>query len=69
MTNYVVMNENTLGYIQPQRSDWFNPLAGSLRKVLDPLSGPVPIGSLDVIRTATQDDFDTYRVSSNGHLT
>lgn len=62
-STYHVKNGAVLGYIQPCRPGWFNPLSGP---VID--AGPVPISSLDALTPATQADFDKFRVCSKGHL-
>lgn len=69
MSKYYVLNENTLGYIQDERPDWFCILHGSVLKGgLDSLKGSHPLTSLDVLRPATKADFDEYNVSWHGHL-
>jgi len=70
---YVVVNENTLGYIQRETvQGWFSlgVLAGLVRKGgPDPMNGPVSISEkTDSIRDATEQDFNNYRVCSRGHL-
>lgn len=67
---YVVLNENALGYILPDRLGWVNVLAGSVLKGgPNPLDGPVPIlSSSDRIRPATVADFEVFRVDPTGHL-
>ena len=66
---YVVLNEHTLGYLQPATPNLLGVLAGSvLRGGHNPLNGPVYFSERDRIRPATHDDFDAYRVCSRGHL-
>lgn len=70
---YVVVNENTLGYIQRETvPGWFSlgVLAGLVRKGgPDPMNGPVSISNeTDNIRDATEQDFKDFRVCSKGHL-
>lgn len=67
---YVVVNENTLGIIYGPKADSLHVLAGSvIRGGRDPKNGEMYIGSLDVVRDATVEDFAAYRVSPKGHLT
>lgn len=69
---YIVINENTLGYIDPSWpwSGWIGVLAGSLIKGgRNWKDGPTVIGSTDVVRDATVTDFELFRVSPKGHLT
>lgn len=69
MNSYVVMNENALGLIRDDRPNWLEVLAGSVLKGgPNPMDGPKPIGGLDVVRPATQADFDAFRVCSKYHL-
>jgi hypothetical protein len=68
MTKYFVLNENTLGYIDPIGR--FDPLAGSVLKGgLDWKNGPISYFSMDDMRPATLQDFEDYRVCAKGHLT
>lgn len=70
MTIYYVMNENTLGYVQPQQPDVFGILHGSVRKGgLPDHNGFVHIlpGS-DKLRLATLEDFKEYGVHPGGFL-
>ena len=63
--SYVVVNENTLGYIQPERPSWFNVLHGSVFKGgRNWKNGAVPLSPNDQVRPATLEDFDEYRVIS-----
>lgn len=65
---YVVMNENTLGYIDAMQPESMGVLQGSvLLGGCDPRNGPVSIAG-NTIRMATKADFDNYRVASTGHL-
>jgi hypothetical protein len=67
MTKYVVLNENTLGYmIKP---NLMGVLHGSVLKGgHSELNGPVTLMPSDKLRPATQKDFDDYSVCSRGHL-
>lgn len=66
---YVVVNENTLGYIYDVQPDSLNVLAGSVIKGgRSPLNGPTFIGANDQVRPATLADFETFRVHPSGHL-
>lgn len=70
MTIYYVMNENTLGYVQPHQPDVFGILHGSVLKGgLDDKQGFITIlpGS-DKLRLATLADFEEYRVHPGGFL-
>lgn len=70
MTIYYVMNENTLGYVQPQQPDVFGILHGSVRNGgLRDNDGFVHIlpGS-DTLRLATIADFEEYGVHPGGFL-
>lgn len=63
-TNYVVMNENTLGYISSLDPQHMGVLHGSaLRGGHDWMNGDVHISQSDVIRPATLVDFKSYRVA------
>ena len=68
-SEYVVMNENTLGYLfGSENYPKMGVLAGSVIKGgHNWLNGPVSIGSLDVIRKATEEDFHSFRVSPKGY--
>jgi len=66
---YVVMNENTLGYILDAQPDVMGVLAGNpLTGGHDWKNGPVVITSSDRVRPATKTDFDAFRIDTNGHL-
>jgi hypothetical protein len=66
---YVVMNENTLGYIFDTQPKTMGVLAGSVIKGgHDWKNGPVPIRDSDSIRPATKADFDVFRVDAKGHI-
>lgn len=67
--SYFVMNENTLGYINPIQPDAFCILHGSVLKGgHNWKNGPVTVSPLDVLRPATLSDFDEYRVRPEGHI-
>jgi hypothetical protein len=63
-TSYVVMNDNTLGFINPTLlPGQMGVLHGSVLKGgHNWLNGPVLIAPSDVLRPATLDDFKTFRV-------
>ena len=67
---YFVKNENTLGFVyEAEQPNSFNVLAGKLQQDGDDWrAGFVALSPLDVLRPATQADFDAFRVSSVGHL-
>jgi len=69
---YVVLNENTLGYLFEYKTLlMLGVLAGSVLKGgFDWKNGPIIIGELDKknLRSATQKDFNFFRVSSKGHI-
>jgi hypothetical protein len=67
---YVVMNENTLGFVHAEQLHMIAVLAGAILKGgPSPLNGPVTFNpKFDRIRLATLEDFKEYRVSPNGHL-
>lgn len=68
MTSYHVLNENTLCYLQ-EGSSLYGVLAGKPQLGgHDWINGPVAVSSLDVLRPATLEDFDFYRVSPAGHI-
>ncbi len=57
----VVLNENTLGYIQPELPNYVQHLHASvLRGAYQ--SSPSLIGSTDKVRLASENDFSEYRV-------
>lgn len=59
---YVVMNENTLGYLQTGSSS-MGVLRGSVLKGgHDWMNGPVSVEGASV-RPATKEDFEAYRVA------
>lgn len=61
---YVVMNENTLGYIYAEQPDTLCVLHGSVLKGgHDWKNGPVLITPLDKVRDAGLADFEEYRCS------
>lgn len=66
-TQYVVLNEHTLGYIYSAQPGWMGVLAGNIWK--DGYShGAVPLlPGHDQIRPATVADFDAFRVSATGY--
>lgn len=62
-----VLNEHTLGFVFSATPDSFEVLAGKPQLGgHDWKNGSVAIGSRDVLRAATLDDFAFYRVSSTG---
>ena len=63
-TRYVVMNENTLGYLIPERPNYIGILAGSVLKGgPDPMQGTaLIIPGHSQIRQATAEDFTNFRV-------
>lgn len=62
---YVVMNENTLGYIDSGRPDLLCILHGSVLKGgHNWVNGPVYLSPSDAIRDASAEDFREYRVCS-----
>lgn len=69
---YVVVNENTLGYLAESGVDGYQTLgvlAGSVvRGGKNPLNGPAVVTPLDRVRLATKKDFADYRIDSTGHL-
>jgi hypothetical protein len=60
---FVVVNEDTLGYVSPRQPGDYWPLGGSLRRPLATIDGGRPIGASDVLRDATAQDFRAYRVA------
>jgi hypothetical protein len=67
---YIVVNENTLAYVDESHPLLAGVLASSvIRGGCNPVDGPVHISPLDQVRTATLNDFDSYRVDARGHLT
>jgi hypothetical protein len=69
-TKYVVLNENTLGYINAECPNTMGVLAGSvIRGGHNPLNGPVTIvPTIDEVRPAEIGDFATYRVMAPSNL-
>lgn len=64
---YVVVNENTLGYLWFWDSfTWVGILATSVIRGAVKHDGSSPVSILDVVRIATKEDFDTFRLSSEG---
>jgi hypothetical protein len=63
---YVVLNENTLGYINEERPNTLGVLAGSVIRGGHVWSnGPVTIvPTVDKVRPATREDLETYRVAA-----
>lgn len=62
-TQYIVLNENTLGYITDLQPTLMGVLAGKPQHGgHDPKNGPVPIGPTDDVRAANIADFDHFRV-------
>ena len=60
---YVVLNDNALGYINDVQPGVVGILASSvLRGGPNPIDGPVYPSILDVVRPAVASDFDVYRV-------
>jgi hypothetical protein len=67
MTQYVVVNENTLGYVIP--GNGVGVLAGSvLRGGADWKNGPISLNVSDKVRPAIREDFDSYRVCVTGYI-
>lgn len=62
----VVVNENTLGYIQDETPDYLCILHASILRGsrFQNLNGPMSLSKKDVIRDATLKDFDNFNVSS-----
>ena len=69
MVRYIVVNENTLGYVDDTASSLVGVLAGSVirggHKFID---GPFHVSPRDAVRSATLADFDAYRVEAPAHL-
>lgn len=69
LTRWVVLNEHTLGVIFNAQSDMLDVVAGSvLRGGHDWKNGPVCPAPTDVVRAATQADFDFFRVQAPPNL-
>jgi hypothetical protein len=68
MTKYYVLNENTLIYSQ-EGTTLYGVLAGKIQLGgHDWLNGPISVGRLDVLRAATLEDFEYFRVDPKGHI-
>jgi hypothetical protein len=69
MIKIVVIAEHTLGYIYPETPNQASILSTSILKgsTFNPHVGAVPIGGLSV-RPANLQDFEDYRVSSEGYV-
>lgn len=67
---YVVADEHTIGYINPERPHYIVVLHSSiLRGAIFELSpGPKLISLYSKIRPATSEDFETYRISQPKNL-
>ena len=71
MINLVVINNHTLGYITPERSNYVQVLHASVLRG-SPKSSPLSamesilISTLDILRLASEKDFDDFRVSFVG---
>lgn len=63
-TKYVVMDEHTLGYINPAQPRMMGILHASVLRgsPFGRLDGVVPIGDTKTLRPATVADFAVYRV-------
>jgi hypothetical protein len=75
MNKYIVINENTLGYLIEKSNpksefQYAGILHASILKgsTHNWLNGPVLIHSSDVVRNATLQDFADYQVCSKGHI-
>lgn len=67
-TKLVVINENILGYIQPERPNYFCVLfASTLKGATRFGGGGYPILKTDNIRLANETDFNTFNVSFDGY--
>jgi hypothetical protein len=64
---YVVMNENTLGYLYKPNNFFY---IGVFKSVAhhSPQDGPYPVSELDTLRKATKEDFESFNVSWEGCL-
>jgi len=69
LVRVVVVNENALGYIYPDKPTHLSVLRASIIKSSRFRSedGPQRFWDSDVIRPATKEDFDTFRVSFAGY--
>jgi len=65
----VVVNENTLGYIDPRQPDTYGILHASIFRgaTFELYPTPKHISSLDKIRLASKKDFADYRCSFVGY--
>lgn len=64
----VVVNENVLGYVFPEKPNIFNFLRCSIIKgcSLDEMNGYHTFSKTDKVRLASSKDFDEFRVSFSG---
>ena len=68
-TKYIVLNENTLGYIFDDQPDVMGVLAGKPQLGgHDWFNGPVSMTTIDKTRVATLKDFEFFRVDPVGHI-
>lgn len=67
VAEYLVMNENCLGYAYAEQPHLFNILASAIGGPHH-LSTPIPMDRPNT-RPATLADFERYRVHPKGHLT
>ena len=65
---YYVLNDDTLGYIDPQSPTYFSVLHASILRGATRLTGPFMLSPLDTMRPASIADFEAYRVCHRGHL-
>ena len=64
----IVVNENTLGYIDPRQPDTYGIIHASiLRGAVSTRPTSMPISRLDKIRLATEQDFEDYRCCFVGY--
>jgi hypothetical protein len=71
MTQYLVLDEHTLGYIDPRQPHVFGILHASVLRgsTFDRLAGFTLVQpGIHNLRPATLEDFEAFRVSSAGHL-
>lgn len=67
---YIVLNENTLGYVNSEQPGVMGVLAGKPQLGgHDWKNGTVNIGAADKTRAATIQDFEFFRVDPVGHIT
>jgi|GEM_PF-5983751 len=65
---YIVTDENTLGYVRPDRPTQVGVLGASLiRGGRNWRDGPYELSMVSAWRMATSKDFDTFRVCADGH--